>query len=216
MNHTDAAPCANERAPTSPTPTPMLFNDVFSGRWTPATPSVDTWAPFPRLPPELRLSIWRLYLQRHRMVEIVMRAAAHDVLQSQYYTDRNHLGNLVSGRGYTLSIKGRGGYAASLSPLLWVNQEARQAAFSFYRVHLPFFPQQLAQPKGQVQVLCLNPEYDVVYVQTHEVWNRSVAGMGTVLADFLHDVKAYDHKDQGYVPVEFIFIYFCISFAPTN
>jgi hypothetical protein len=183
--------------------TVRLFNDVFFSRTAP--PAIwDTWDPFPRLPVELRMSIWLLFLQRHRMIEVSIRAAddedgttypGHDDdAQSRFYTHRNYLGRIVSGRGYTLYIKGRG-YATSFSPLLWVNSEARQAALGFYRVHLPF-PRQAGG-----QVLYLNPEHDVIYVRPEypPPTVRLRIRPDTVLPDFLHDVRAYDPKDQGYV-----------------
>ncbi|KAL2014984.1 hypothetical protein VTK56DRAFT_6634 [Thermocarpiscus australiensis] len=184
--------------------TPRLFNDVYSSRCAPPAPCNATWAPFPRLPIELRLQIWLFYLQRHRMIEVDICSPADeddttypgDVCQSRYYNDHNHLGKVVSGRGYTLNIRGRGSYAASLSPLLWVNNEARRTALSFYHVHLPF-----PRLHGE-RVLYLNSEYDVVYVRprqpegvpfVHDRFPRHA----TILVDFLHDVKAYDNKDQG-------------------
>ncbi|KAL2155732.1 hypothetical protein VTH82DRAFT_474 [Thermothelomyces myriococcoides] len=105
------------------------------------------------------------------------------------------MGKIVSGRGYTLSIKGRGSYAASLSPLLWVNREARHAALCFYHIRLP-----LPSPRGE-RVLYLNSEYDVLCVQPQYPYrayvNRTPLRLATVLIDVLHDIRAYDYKDQG-------------------
>ena len=187
-----------------------LFNDVYFSRAA-TPPSYDTWAPFSRLPAELRLHIWLLFLGRYRMINLGIHVAEDenataypgdtaDGVRSQYYINRNHLDKIVSGRGYTLVIRGRG-YAASLNPLLWVNNEARQATLSFYRVHLPF-PRQDGE-----QVLYLNPEYDVFCVRPEfrpktlppSPEPRPQPPPRTLLADFLHDVKAYDPKNQGYV-----------------
>jgi hypothetical protein len=115
--------------------------------------------------------------------------------QCRYYTDRNRLGNVVSGRGYVLCWTGRrerghaGNVTESYSPLLWVNHEARRTALEFYRVHLPFFGLQ------RRQVLYLNPEYDVVSIRPRSFHPPPLC----LLADLLHDVKAYDPKRQGYV-----------------
>ena len=95
-----------------------------------------------------------------------------------------------------MSIRGRGCYASALSPLLWVNSEARQATLSFYQIHLPF------PGKYKDQVLYLNPEYDVVHVRPRRTERTDVdhgPAIGTLLVDFLHDAKAYDYKGQGYV-----------------
>ncbi|KAL2137648.1 hypothetical protein VTI28DRAFT_8675 [Corynascus sepedonium] len=185
--------------------TPWLFNDVYSSRWVPAASCHATWTPFPRLPIELRLQIWLFFLQRHRMVEVDICSPVDendttypgDVSQSQYYKDRNHLGKVISGRGYTLNIKGRGSFAVPLSPLLWVNHEARRTALRFYHVHLPF-----PHLHGD-RVLYLNSEYDVIYVRPQHPkvvpldYTRRFARHATILVDFLHDVKAHDGKNQG-------------------
>lgn len=176
---------------------PMLFNDVFF-RPAPCDNPGSTWAPFPRLPPELRLDIWLLYLRQHRMIEVDLRPAATDDPDArQIYTDRNHLGRIVSGRRYTFSIRGPGPYTAFLSCILRVNHEAREAARSFYHIHLPL------HAGG---VFYLSPEYDVVFVRPRDpmaALRRSADshpyfGFETIFVDFLHDARAYDYKDQGY------------------
>ncbi|ROW01880.1 hypothetical protein VMCG_05571 [Cytospora schulzeri] len=173
-----------------------LYNDVHFRKSHPVI--YDSFALFPLLPRELRLHIWLLFLQRHRMIELGIHAAdATDEQQSCYYTDRNRLGNTVSGRNYTLSIKGRG-YAASLSPLLRVSKEARYIALDFYRIQLPF-----PRNNGE-QLLFVNPDYDCLYVRsdsqpssTPPVAFPPEPRAAAVLVDFLHDVRAFDPKDQG-------------------
>jgi hypothetical protein len=121
------------------------------------------------------------------MIELGIRLGDDNQDTSLWYTARNHLGRIVSGRGYTIEIGNlKGGYSASLSPPLWVNREARQATLHFYRVHLPF------PGLGADRVLYLNPEYDVLYLDGEKTY-------GILLPDFLHDVRAYDPKDQGWV-----------------
>ncbi|KAK4235998.1 hypothetical protein C8A03DRAFT_45942 [Achaetomium macrosporum] len=174
-----------------------LFNDVYLGRTAPQTTCNNiTWAPFPRLPAELRLHVWLLFLRQHRMIELWLYIDGDINGQSRRYTYRNDLGKVVSGQGYTLETSGRG-FAASLSPLLWVNREARQATLSFYRVHLPF-----PRYNGNL-VLYLNPEYDVLYLGPREQYRHPALASEqhwdpTLLSDFLHDVRAHDPRDQGY------------------
>ena len=79
-------------------------------------------------------------------------------------------------------------YAAPLSPLLSVNREARRAALSFSSVHLPF------PGLHSERVLYLNPLYDLFSIGL---------GIATLLADFLHDVKAYDTRKQEYARKSF-------------
>ncbi len=176
-------------------PTPLLFNDVyFSRQEKPTCPSPSTWAPFSRLPAELRLRIWLLPLQQHRMIEVDVYGGDNDAPQ---YADRNHLGRIVSGRSYTSRLRGRGHCASSLTSLLRVSHEARQAALSFYHIHLPL---------GTGQVLYLSSEYDVVYVRprlresTRLPPERDpIPNFGAILVDFLHDARAYDYNDKGHV-----------------
>ena len=170
-----------------------VYNDL---HFRPAhPPTSDSWPIFPLLLPELRLRIWQCFLQRHRMIELEICAGAdEDGTQSRYDTERNHLGNIISGRGYSLLIEGRG-FAASLSPLLQVSSEARHAALTFYRVHLPF-PGQHGE-----QVLYLNPEFDVLYVRPGirpPTLSPTEVSPVAVLIDFLNDMRAYDPKDRGY------------------
>ncbi len=199
-------------------PTSVLFNDVYVGSRADeavspsASPSASpsTWPPFPRLPAELRRRIWLLHLRRHRMIEVRLGPTAaagtydpdhddddqgHDDYACRY-TDQNHLGRIVSGGTYASRLAGRGSYAAHLPSLLRVSHEAREAARSFYHIHLPL---------GTGQVLYLSSEYDVVHVRT---WSpkpgrptdpRPPLAFGPILVDFLHDARAYDYKGQGYV-----------------
>ena len=191
MNQTRSA-TATDATEGEETTTTRLFNDVHFERWEPPPLHGTTWTRFPRLPAELRLEVWLAHLRRHRMIELDIAPAADEARdsypgnpsQSRYYSERNQLGNVVSGRGYVLSMRGPPGYAAPLSPLLSVNHEARRAALSFYSVHLPF------PGLHSGRVLYLSPLYDLFSIDLD---------IATLLADFLHDIKAYDTGKQGYV-----------------
>jgi hypothetical protein len=184
MDHTDA----------SSLPAPKLFNDVYFGQQPP--PVHETWSQFSRLPVDLRLQIWLVFLRQHRMIEVTIcpdeneddtASPGSTGADGPYYTNRNHLGSIISGRGYTLKIPGRG-YAATFSPLLWVNRESRDAALRhYYRVHLPY------PSEHGGQLLYLNPDYDVL--RPAPEFRRAMPP----LVDFLHDVKAFDPKHRGYV-----------------
>lgn len=113
-----------------------LYNDVYFRTSDPEPcGTLEPWAPFPRLPPELRLHVWFLALRKYRLIEVHISATSSQD-SSKLYTDRNHLGRVVSGRHYNLQMRG-GSHVRTLSPLLWVNREAREATLAFYRVHLP-------------------------------------------------------------------------------
>lgn len=214
----DPATRTTETADTDTLAPPLLFNDVYFGRRESqeAPGPSSTWAPFPRLPTELRMHIWRLHLTRaHRMMEFSLMPVAiadddndggGNASSSQPYTNRNHLGRIVSGRSYTFCIQGRGlSDSASPTSLLGVNREAREAARSFYSIHLPL---------GTGPVLYLSSEYDLVHVEPRRApeydWvppadpnPKRYPGWASILVDFLHDARAYDYKDQGYVPCFF-------------
>ncbi len=187
-----------------------LFNDIHFAPTAPS-PTDHVWAPFPQLPTELRLHIWLLFLRRHRMIEVGIRPDEDEdgtaypgeiPSMSRFYARHNHLGKRVSGRGYTLVLKGGQGFATALNPLLWVNSEARQMALGFYRVHLPF------PGRDGDQLLYLNPEYDVLHAWPAYVYrtytdDTPIAPMpsaATLLVDLLCDLRAYDPKDRGCVP----------------
>ncbi len=128
----------------------------------------------------------------------------YDDDDARRYTDRNHLGRIISGGRYAFRLRGgRRSYAASLTSLLHVNHEARGAARSFYHVQLPL---------GAGQVLYLSPEYDVVYVRPWEPKSTPPGidlPLAAVLVDFLHDARAFDYKDRGHV------FLFSLSWSPT-
>ena len=178
------------------TAVPLLFNDVYSSPWEALSPAPSKAESFPflRLPVELRLHVWLLYLRRHRMVEVMISRCfedeALDDTEPRHYMDRNHLGRVISGGCYTLVIHGH--EPKTMAPLiLQVNREARGAALSFYQVQLPF-----PRRQHRKQVIYLNPEYDVILVRPG---NMKLTSGWDLLIDFLHDVRAYDYKDQGYI-----------------
>ncbi|KAK3898954.1 hypothetical protein C8A05DRAFT_18535 [Staphylotrichum tortipilum] len=176
-----------------------LFNDLYFNRLeaSPA-PHGATWTLFPLLPAELRLHIWLMCLRQHRLINLYLSApdegptaypGPDDLSHSRYYKDVNHRGKVISGRGYTLRMAGHRDYGApALSPLLRVNSEARRAALGFYHIQLPF------PVRATEKTLYLNAAYDVVHLCPRGAEGTRAAAL---LADFLHDVVAFDQKDQG-------------------
>lgn len=180
-----------------------LYNDVYFQEAHPYPH--DSWTPFVRLPVELRLRIWQLFLQRHRMIDLVIQPTdvGHGLsatTQSRDYTDRNGLDKIISGSAYELVMLARD-HAAPLSPLFYVNSEARRAALDFYHIHF--------HPPGQNvgQVLYLNAEYDVLYVEFDTARGKN----GSILIDFVHDLRAYDLQDKGWVIWKIPSTYVCRS-----
>ena len=81
---------------------------------------------FPRLPPELRLSIWKQVLQQNRLIFLAV-VVPPDV------RDRNDLQRAPSGMDYNVHIITH--HRAAL--LLRASREFRQVALSIYRVPIP-------------------------------------------------------------------------------
>ncbi|TGO22448.1 hypothetical protein BPAE_0168g00190 [Botrytis paeoniae] len=77
------------------------------------------------------------------------------------------MGNIISGVDTT-------------NELFYTTIESRSAALGFYRIRLPL-------ARGHIRI---NPEYDVLFLQD---WNKAPQ----MLADILHDIRAYDPKDEG-------------------
>ncbi|KLU84365.1 hypothetical protein MAPG_03409 [Magnaporthiopsis poae ATCC 64411] len=156
---------------------------------------------FSELPPELRLRIWHISLEDHRrLLKIyigvgpsappVLHAAA-DVPEIPAYSTRNRLGNVISGRNYVASMRGRQVH----SKLLRTSCEAREAALSFFRVHIPLHFGEINNMYAPVArgTLYLSPEHDVIHLSS---WRGGDTDEYSFL-DFIHDLKAYDPRGTG-------------------
>ncbi|GAB1316976.1 2EXR domain-containing protein [Madurella fahalii] len=151
---------------------------------------------FPKLPTELRVRIWELSLERHRLLELNIEPQ-HDSEEVPLYSARNALNNVISGRNYSVTVKG----LAIYSKLLRVNREARRAALRFYRVHIPCYFQTSEEKRfhypGTIPgTLYCNPEYDFLQLNTGGIAEHT-------LVDFLHDFRAKDRRHVGVVNLAF-------------
>ncbi|KAI1316786.1 hypothetical protein F5Y16DRAFT_420157 [Xylariaceae sp. FL0255] len=133
-------------------------------------PSV-SFSPFTRLPPELRLEIWRFSIKHPRLIRVFTTprgdVKAPGAREPPY---------LVEAVGARLHVD-----------LLQVNQEARRAALSFYRVRLPcrFFT-----GGGEIRgTLLINPEHDILRVY--------LRGGSSAFAKLLTELRAHDPSDVG-------------------
>jgi hypothetical protein len=137
---------------------------------------------FPQLPAELRLSIWSHVLRRHRLIRLAVTDMTYqppDEAILEHGVRNNNLGNMISGKNYKFQITTH----HLLTPLLRVGCESRQGAMQFYRVHIPY-----ESSSGERQFY-FNPEFDFIHIHTK--------GPSKVLADLIHDFKAYDPKGVG-------------------
>ncbi|KAH9906554.1 hypothetical protein F4778DRAFT_726560 [Xylariomycetidae sp. FL2044] len=157
---------------------------------------------FSRLPTELRLKIWTASLQRHRIVKVSLKTYPRGDVEGDsdhvesLYSQKNSLGNTISGGRYIVTYEGTKSNRISL---LAVNAEARQAALEFYRVQFPCYtfrsliaqwrerPRDRSMRPEDRLVLYFNPEYDFLD-------NDSFSDEFTY---FLYDIKAYDPKRIG-------------------
>ncbi|KAI1340816.1 hypothetical protein F5Y15DRAFT_33624 [Xylariaceae sp. FL0016] len=178
-----------------------IFNDSICPR--PDTSRTFTF--FSRLPGEIRLMIWRKYVQEPRILKIGFRSPfihGSEPLDG-YYEQRNSLGNIISGIDRVIVCRG-----LRVCPLLSVNREARDISISHYRVRVPcriftawspwygdrIFkagPPPLGNPKspwsrGRMAqaTVAINPEWDVLWLDNCNF-------------HFLHDLRAYDPLGIG-------------------
>jgi hypothetical protein len=154
-----------------------IFNDEL---WPGAGGDI-SFPQFRSLPAELRIAVWNSFLCHHRFIHVRIYQDGAQRASGATYASENSLGNLIS--EFPCSLEVVGGIRASSSPLLLVNHEARRASQEFYRVRLPLL-------QGGNGRLLMNPDYDVLYVQTHFAHIDSVVAL-------LHDVRAHDPLGVG-------------------
>ncbi len=133
---------------------------------------------FSRLPTEIRCQVWELLVPNQRLLTIVIEPVDVSPAHDDKYTSTNQLGNVISGAGYCLRLK----TSHYISPLLNVSRESRQVLIRHYRVHIP------TQRAGSC--FMFRPESDIIHVGAKE-------GSENLLADFIHDARAYDAKGHG-------------------
>ncbi|KAJ5194792.1 uncharacterized protein N7498_008230 [Penicillium cinerascens] len=135
-----------DRAISPPSPRPHL--QIFNFLQAPSTLN-SSFTLFPLLPPEIRLLIWHHSLRRQRIVDVALEAC----------TQRDAPYGCTDGKQHRAVVSGH----QVLSKLLRVNSEARQAALSFYRVHIPcqFFTSD-REHVPTTMTFYFNPEYDML------------------------------------------------------
>lgn len=133
---------------------------------------------FPLLPPELRLKIWHHSLQRPRIFTV------HFEVRTDRQADQDR-GNTR----YRAIVDGH----QMLSKLMRVNNEARCAALSFYRVHIPctlkhgIAGEEVMKPG----TFYFNPEYDFLWIYPG-IWAKNT------LIDFVYHLKhTHDPRHVG-------------------
>ncbi|KAK1983045.1 hypothetical protein LZ30DRAFT_748905 [Colletotrichum cereale] len=162
-----AAPASGPQSSTTaltmtPPPLPPSPLPLESGRGAVA-------ACFPDLPYELHSNIWRIYLQRPRVV--VIRAVMDP---SGVEPSGNEFGNVACNARW---------YCENRSPALFrVCAEARREALSFFRIHLPVTSPE-PDAHGYPQRRHRNPAWDRIYINPD--W------------DLVLDLLAYDPLGEG-------------------
>ena len=141
---------------------------------------------FPMLSAELRLRIWQVAVEQHRLLEVEIEPPS-DSGDAPPYSTINALNNLISGRNYFATVQG---YHLH-SKLLYINRESREVALRFYRVHIPCYLQTSEDGIERTirTTLYFNPEYDFIHLRAR--------GPEHPFVDFLHDLKAYDPQNVG-------------------
>jgi hypothetical protein len=138
---------------------------------------------------ELRLRIWQSSIEQHRLLEVEVDRRWNAGDAPTYSTTNTH-DKLISGRNYTATVRG----CHLHSKLLRVNSESRQAALSFYRVHIPCYFRTGEFEDGTERTikstLYFNPEYDFMFLRAKHAPEHT-------FVEFLHDLKSYDPKHIG-------------------
>ena len=171
---------AHSSGPAPPPPTdPEAHLQVFNPQPKLSTTASPTFYLFPLLPTELRLKIWKCSLQRRRLIRINIR-------NYSFHPDLKQVENPDAGIHHFAIVEGY----QSLSKLLRVNRESRQAAQEFYRVHLPCrfllsgrdLGDRPVPEKTQPGIFYFNPEHDflLLYCDT--------PGIETIF-EFIHHLK---------------------------
>ncbi|KAK2001037.1 hypothetical protein LX36DRAFT_379913 [Colletotrichum falcatum] len=144
----------------------------------------DVFSRFPDLPYELRSKIWRIHLERPRVV--VIRGVMDT---SGVEASGNELGNVACNAHW---------YCENRSPAVFrVCAEARREALSFFRIRLP-----MASPEpdahGYPQRSQRNPAWDRIYINPD--WDLVLyqgASRSLTMPILASDLLAYDPLGQG-------------------
>ena len=187
-----SANSSNSRPVSSPDPDAhlQLFNPDFTA---PASGDNPVFHCFPLLPTELRRKVWRHALERRRLIKIfIHNYRFHPSAKSADSTDD-------SIHHYPVVV----GYQ-SLSKLLRVNRESRQAALEFFRVAIPcrFSSSSDESESRNADVthpgtFYFNPEYDFLHLVPEPEAQET-------LLEFIHHLKTvHDPRRVGLRNVAF-------------
>ena len=147
-----------------------------------ASASLSSFSPFSRLPVEIASLIWKQFLTQTRLISITVTETESDD-QNLQLGERNKLGRVTSARDYCFRVTTH----LVPSPLLQATSDSRAAVFEFYRVQIPY-----DRADSDEHCLCINPELDYLSLRIERA-----DGSPKVLADFIHDLKAYDPRGIG-------------------
>ena len=153
---------------------------IFNNIWKNAPRKQSGFACFASLPTELRQQIWLCSLQRERMIRVAMRPSTRD--QATTFILRS------TDTPYVAVVEGH----QTLSKLLRVNREARQAALRFYRVHFPcMLRDEHTGKKQEKATFYFNPEYDFLQIAP------SFSKFEDMVDIFYHLKHTYDPRRVG-------------------
>jgi hypothetical protein len=181
-----------------PTNTADSSNEHFQ-IFNPVPQPVATFSLFPRLPTDIRYLILEKALSHERLLRIAVQAVAREEKKPTTNSAKTRRHLYKPGRGYHIILKER----QAISKLFCVISESRQAALSFYRVHLPC----QYDWGGKIEengTLYLCPELDIVEIETNENPRQSARGF----VNFAHDVWTHDPRYIGLVNLSIPATYF--------
>jgi hypothetical protein len=150
------------------------------------------FTPFLRLSAELRLQIWELSMQRHRLFEVTFTDEASPSSSSQDLPIAVTSTKDIKKPPHTPIFHA---WTNLHHPLLHTNHEARTAALRFYRVHIPCrVPLPLPSTATIPSTLYFSPEWDFLFfdVESDDIHAFEVSTLAV-----LADVRAADRMSKG-------------------
>ena len=154
-------------------------------------PGFATFHRFASLRPELRLRIWEHSLDTSRVIKIRLSVRrfwemSGDSNSPKHADSVSASGTRVLPPPYTIRVKS----PKTISKLMRVNHESRQAALSYYRIQVPCI-YRINNEDPLHGLLCVNPDKDILHINVE-------SGKET-FAHFLSDLVHYDPRGNGLI-----------------
>ncbi|CEJ93559.1 hypothetical protein VHEMI09139 [[Torrubiella] hemipterigena] len=150
----------------------------------------DAFSRFPELPLEIRLMIWKLLVNHHRLIDLTVGCSLDNHAANHVYAGPGTPQGPTAATPYFIDIQGW----PINNPILYANRESRTLALDFYRVQLPFYPKLAKEDSPDIQakrVFYFSPEHDILHISTYGDSHSAL------FFSFLNEVQQHDPKRLG-------------------